>query len=101
MGTLADDPDSGNQPKIVVKAPQSSRRAPTANGKSPPMAPATSPERFGLGWYSRPGGDKAAVVEGVLEIELLSATEMQHYFPTSELLQERLLGLTKSLAAVK
>lgn len=57
--------------------------------------------RWRLGWYSRPGEERATVVEGVLEIELLSATEMQHYFPTSELLQERLLGLTKSLVAVK
>ena len=54
-----------------------------------------------LGWYSRPGGEKAAVVEGVLEIELLGATEMRQYFPQSEIVAERLLGLTKSLVAVR
>jgi hypothetical protein len=41
------------------------------------------------------------VVEGVLEIELLGTTEMQQYFPDSEILPERLLGLTKSLVAVR
>jgi hypothetical protein len=32
-------------------------------------------------------------------IELLSKTEMRAYFPTSEILQERVLGMTKSLIA--
>ncbi len=36
----------------------------------------------------------------VLEVELLSKTEMKYYFPRSELLEERVLGLTKSLIAV-
>lgn len=58
-------------------------------------------QRWRLGWYSRPGEDLTTVVEGVLEIELLSATEMHHYFPSSELLKERLMGFTKSLVAVK
>ena len=54
-----------------------------------------------LGWYSCPDGDRAAVVEGVLEIELLGTTEMAQYFPDGEILTERLLGLTKSLIAVR
>jgi hypothetical protein len=54
-----------------------------------------------FGWYSRRGEDRATVVEGVLEIELLGTTEMQQYFPDSEILPERLLGLTKSLVAVR
>lgn len=55
--------------------------------------------RWRLGWYSRPGDTSASLVEGVLEIELLSATEMRHYFPDSELVRERWLRLTKSLIA--
>ena len=54
-----------------------------------------------LGWYSRPGAEEATVVEGVLEIELLGAAEMRQYFPESEIVPERLLGLTKSLIAVR
>ena len=36
----------------------------------------------------------------VLEVELLSETEMKYYFPGSELLKERVLGLTKSIIVV-
>lgn len=36
-----------------------------------------------------------------IEVELLSRTEMRHYFPKSELLWERFAGLTKSLIAVQ
>ena len=36
----------------------------------------------------------------VLEVELVSKTEMKYYFPSSEVLNERLLGLTKSIIAV-
>ena len=38
-------------------------------------------------------------VLGLQSIELLSMTEMQAYFPTSEILHERVLGVTKSLIA--
>lgn len=37
----------------------------------------------------------------VLWTELISATEMTDYFPTSTILHERVMGLTKSLIAVK
>jgi hypothetical protein len=40
-------------------------------------------------------------VESSLTVELLSETEMRHYFPTSEIRRERVLGLTKSLIAVR
>lgn len=40
-------------------------------------------------------------VEEVLGIELLSLTEMRHYFPQSQILKERIGGLTKSLIAVR
>ncbi|HUQ64388.1 MAG TPA: class I SAM-dependent methyltransferase [Acidimicrobiales bacterium] len=54
-----------------------------------------------VGWYSRPGAGTAERVEGVLEIELLSKTELEHYFPDSTILRERWLALTKSLIAVR
>jgi hypothetical protein len=43
---------------------------------------------------------KSRRVSDVLEVELLSAEELSFYFPTSEILKERALGLTKSLIAV-
>lgn len=54
-----------------------------------------------LGWYSRPGEDLTSRLESVLEIELLSATELAHYFPDGTILRERYLGATKSLIAVR
>ena len=39
--------------------------------------------------------------ECVLEIEVLSATELRHYFEESRIIRERVLGLTKSLIAVR
>jgi hypothetical protein len=38
--------------------------------------------------------------EWALGIELLSKTSMRHYFQTSELVEERVAGMTKSLIAV-
>jgi hypothetical protein len=40
-------------------------------------------------------------LRGVLSIELLSASELRFYFPTSSILRERVAGLTKSLIAAK
>ncbi len=54
-----------------------------------------------MGWYSRPQGERSEVVESVLSIELLSATEMAHYFFDSEILRERVAGVTKSFIAVR
>jgi hypothetical protein len=40
-------------------------------------------------------------LRAALVIELLSVTEMHHYFPDATIRRERFLGLTKSLIAVK
>ena len=45
--------------------------------------------------------DRAQAVEWAMSIELLTRTEMRHYFPDSDLLAERVAGMTKSLIAVK
>jgi hypothetical protein len=45
--------------------------------------------------------DRAKAAEYVARIDLLSRTEMSHYFPTSEIWAERLAGLTKSLVAIR
>ncbi len=41
-----------------------------------------------------------AAVELVLTIESLTAAELRHYFPASEIWHERVAGLTKSIVAV-
>jgi hypothetical protein len=48
-----------------------------------------------------PPASRAEALRAVLEIELLSRTEMRAYFPGSQILSERVAGLTKSLIAVK
>jgi hypothetical protein len=45
--------------------------------------------------------DRDHALEDVLEVELLSKTELKYYFSSSRILSERVLGLTKSLIAVK
>jgi hypothetical protein len=45
--------------------------------------------------------DVATCLSQAQNTELLSRTEMRHYFPDSALLSERVLGLTKSLIAVR
>lgn len=44
--------------------------------------------------------DRAAAAELVASVELISATEMRAYFPTSEIWFERIAGVPKSLVAV-
>lgn len=44
---------------------------------------------------------RTEAVEDVLSVSLLNLTEMKHYFPDSEMVSERFLGLTKSLIAVR
>ena len=44
--------------------------------------------------------DKAEAAELVASVELISATEMRTYFPTSEIWFERIAGLPKSLIAI-
>jgi hypothetical protein len=48
-----------------------------------------------------PGRPKAAVLTTVMWTELIDRTQMRHYFPDSQLLSERVAGLTKSLVAVR
>ena len=51
-----------------------------------------------LGW-SRPRG--RAALGNVLETELVSGAEMAYLFPDSDIVHEKVLGLTKSLIAVR
>ena len=48
-----------------------------------------------------PPASREENVRRVMEVELLSRTEMQTYFPDSTLLPEKSMGLTKSLIALK
>jgi hypothetical protein len=60
--------------------------------------------RWPLGWahqLSDPPEGKAAHVTLAMEVELLSKTEMQQYFPDSAVISERFVGFTRSLIAVK
>jgi hypothetical protein len=45
--------------------------------------------------------DRDSATKVALNIELLGRTELQYLFPDSEILAERMAGLTKSLVAVK
>ncbi len=64
----------------------------------PSNAQAFAASRWPFGW-SRPQGRDA--VGTVLNLELLDKTEMRYLFPDSQLLEERALGLCKSLIAVR
>lgn len=55
--------------------------------------------RWRLG-HVPPTNDGRQAVESVLSVELLSATELQHYFPASTIVRERVGGLVKGLIAV-
>ncbi|MFF3160451.1 class I SAM-dependent methyltransferase [Streptomyces sp. NPDC003273] len=50
--------------------------------------------------HSRPDNPESAM-DAVINIELLTRTEMRYLFPGSVLLSERMLGATKSLIAVR
>jgi hypothetical protein len=50
--------------------------------------------------YTR-GRSRQAVLGAVLWTELIDKTQMRAYFPDSELASERVLGLTKSLIAIR
>ncbi|MFC4031159.1 class I SAM-dependent methyltransferase [Streptomyces polygonati] len=50
--------------------------------------------------HSRVGNAEEAM-DAVIGVELLGRAEMRHLFPDSELLSERVLGVTKSLIAVR
>jgi len=42
-----------------------------------------------------------AALEQVLTIELISATELRHLFPGATVWHERLLGMSKSIVAIR
>lgn len=48
-----------------------------------------------------PVPSRAAAVDAALWVELLDRTQMRHYFPDAVLRAERLMGMTKSLIAVR
>lgn len=50
------------------------------------------------GWWP---ADHAEAVANAMSIELLTRTQMKHYFPHSRLVSERFKGLTKSVIAVR
>jgi hypothetical protein len=56
-------------------------------------------------WPLSPGQfreqSRQEALDGVLGIELVSATEMRQLFPSSEIHHERVAGLTKSIVAVR
>lgn len=59
----------------------------------------TIAHRWPLAHTPSPG--RAAALDAVLWTELLDRTQLRHYFPDSTLRAERVLGLTKSLIAVR
>lgn len=52
-------------------------------------------------WPLSPLGTGHDLTEEILEIDLLSATELHHYFPQAKIERERVAGITKSLVAVR
>ena len=56
-------------------------------------------KRWPLG--HRRTADHDAAVEATLSVQLLSKTEMRHFFAGSDIWEERFLGLTKSLVAAR
>lgn len=48
-----------------------------------------------------PPGDRTSALDSVLWTDLLDRTQMRHYFPDATLVAERVLGLTKSIVAVR
>jgi hypothetical protein len=65
----------------------------------PVAARAQMSRRWPLG-HMRPT-ERRPVMDGVLEVELLSIAEMRYYFPDSEIWRERFAGLVKSLTAIR
>jgi hypothetical protein len=60
-------------------------------------------QRYAYRWpltHTRPKNQPSAL-DDVMWVELVDRTQMRHYFPDGQLLNERILGLTKSLIAVR
>ncbi len=65
----------------------------------PVKAQATISQQWPL-MHTRSSSAEAAV-RAALQVELLSQTEMRHYFPDCRIVKERMAGLTKSIIAVR
>jgi hypothetical protein len=63
--------------------------------------PVAARERIAMHWplHTRPANSDEAR-DAVLWVELMSMKEVRGYFPTSTILHERILGITKSLIAI-
>jgi hypothetical protein len=60
-------------------------------------------QRYAHRWplsHTRPA-DRASALESVMWVELIDKTQMRHYFPDSRIREERFLGLTKSMIAIR
>jgi hypothetical protein len=59
--------------------------------------------RLGLHWplVHTPHADLDGSITAQLQVELLDITQMRHYFPSSDLVFDRMLGLVKSVVAVQ
>ena len=64
----------------------------------PVTARAAVLRHWGMGGRAR---TRQESIRRVLGVELLSKTEMAHYFPHSDITTEQFLGLPKSLVAVR
>lgn len=67
----------------------------------PPRVAAAVTQVWPLGNYTGRRSSLRQRLGDVLAIELLSSSELRFYFPESEIVRERVLGLTKSLIAVR
>lgn len=67
----------------------------------PPRVRARMTVHWPIGGYTKRRGPLHDRLRDVLDVELLSSTHMRFYFPTSRILRERTMGLTKSLIAVR
>jgi hypothetical protein len=67
----------------------------------PVAARAAITRRWRFGHVPAAGSDRPRAIENVLGVELLSAAELSHYFPSSEIVRERVMGMTKGITAVR
>lgn len=67
----------------------------------PTALQATVSRRWSLGHRLSPEEPWTAAFDDVLGVELVGRATLQYYFPTSTVLKESFLGLTKSLIAVR
>ena len=60
-------------------------------------------QRYAHRWplsHTKPA-DRPAALDEVMWVELVDKTQMRFYFPDSKLRTEKILGLTKSLIAIR